>query len=347
MMNIPTISGKAFTVEVIDVDDSLHTSFISKRYNSKGKLHSYSRRIRSEVCMDKECRPLDIILYWNVTGRYLGFELPEGEFLSKTDHIEFKETDYQRLHSLLEDAHSPLGAYSLKELVPDETIEYVDGVTSATNVNVKDYIVDGAVFTTHVLWNLVHGDTNEKIQELTNAELNVDLLTEILSGENEDDVIWGLDNIPGDLEWTDDFKSRLIHLSSNKSYTIAEKAMDVFDTEILSDLSVQSLLFEGFDNGGYLTKRKILKSFEKASALNPEIKRSLIDNLHLYNASLVKNVLELLAVHRPESSDDEVAIASLMNHHNRFIAKKAFQFFEGSQPGNKKVEKIIKKYKSR
>jgi hypothetical protein len=52
----------------------------------------YFRNIATEVCFDNQCRLLDITVFWNITGRYLGFELPDGEFLSKYDHEPFVPT---------------------------------------------------------------------------------------------------------------------------------------------------------------------------------------------------------------------------------------------------------------
>jgi hypothetical protein len=43
-------------------------------------------------------RPLDIILHWSISGRYLGFEMPKGEFLSKTDHDPFSRKEYLQLN---------------------------------------------------------------------------------------------------------------------------------------------------------------------------------------------------------------------------------------------------------
>jgi len=59
--------------------------------SANGYPIAYYKKIFTGVCFDSECRMLDIVLYWNITGRYLGFELPEGEFLSKSDHQAFSE----------------------------------------------------------------------------------------------------------------------------------------------------------------------------------------------------------------------------------------------------------------
>src|SRR5690554_4970202 len=84
---------------------------------------SYFKKIYTGVCFDGECRMLDIVLYWNITGRYLGFELPKGEFLSKFDHEPFTDGEYERLHELLADLLSPLSMYTFNELAPKPVLE--------------------------------------------------------------------------------------------------------------------------------------------------------------------------------------------------------------------------------
>ena len=58
-----------------------------------------------------------MIIYWNITGRYLGFELPVGEFLSKSEHKPFSEEEYERLNDLLADPSLPFGEISFNSLM--------------------------------------------------------------------------------------------------------------------------------------------------------------------------------------------------------------------------------------
>src|SRR3546814_5039171 len=59
---------------------------------------AYYRKINTDVCFDGKCRMLKVSLYWNVTGRFLGIELPPGEFLSKSDHEPFTLSEYYRMN---------------------------------------------------------------------------------------------------------------------------------------------------------------------------------------------------------------------------------------------------------
>src|SRR3546814_14154735 len=99
---------------------------------------------------------LKVSLYWNVTGRFLGIELPPGEFLSKSDHEPFTLSEYYRMHRLLDDPMSPLAAYSFKKLVPssgglfqgselnDGLSLEVDAVTAAPSPSLEAYVFQAA-----------------------------------------------------------------------------------------------------------------------------------------------------------------------------------------------------------
>ena len=145
---------QAFT---FDFDDELLDDTLFQTMSKEGFPLSYHRRLKTSVCFDDKCRLLDVAIYWNITGRYLGFELPEKEYLSKTDHEPFTAGEYERLNALLADEQSPLGNMSYEELVPRPyfTVKGIDGVTSATAKNVLDYIVKGAAYTTYKMWHFI------------------------------------------------------------------------------------------------------------------------------------------------------------------------------------------------
>ena len=111
----------------------------------------YFRNIHTGVCFDNKCRELDIIIYWNITGRYLGFELPEGEYLSKHEHEPFTEHEYKRLNELLTDYSLPLGGISFEKLlkVSESETGLVDGISGATPTEVANIVVKGAAYTTY------------------------------------------------------------------------------------------------------------------------------------------------------------------------------------------------------
>ena len=140
---------------VVTLKDSVTNETVFLRKTKDNIPLHYFKKVIGEVCDDEECRLLDILVYWNITGRYLGFELPKGEFLSKHDHEPFSESEYQRLHTLLADSSIPLDAVSFEKLVeqPNNEEGTVDAVSGATSKSVAEMVVKGAAYTTYKLWN--------------------------------------------------------------------------------------------------------------------------------------------------------------------------------------------------
>ena len=155
----PTISNpfKETQSEILTFKDSLSAELLFLHRSDKQIPLYYTKNIKSEVCFDKECRLLDIYIYWNITGRYLGFETPKGEFLSKYDHEPFTEVEYLQLNELLANPSLPFGNISFDELVTikDSKEGEIDGVSGATNPNIEKMVVKGAAYTTYKLWNII------------------------------------------------------------------------------------------------------------------------------------------------------------------------------------------------
>jgi hypothetical protein len=333
--------------EIVDFKDTIpnDTLFILK--NENGLVHSYFRNVVTGVCIDGECRMLDITVYWAVTGRYLGFDIPAGEFLSKTEHVPFKKKDYDHLHKLLADPYSGLANYRIEELVPFVNEEGVDGVTAATIAGVQDYIVEDAVYTTYTLWHIVHGDTKNQLRAYTAQHLDANLLMKILNSPNNSDLIWGLESIPPGFVWTDTLQNKLFGLIGSSELIVANKAVESILPELLENEQAQLKLYFQFEQADYFVQRKLLKKLEEAPFLSPVIELKLAEKLPSLNGSMIKSVLDLFTVQQINNEKSEAIIAGLLSHENNFIARKAFQFLENHPTDNKKTEKLLRKYESR
>ncbi len=343
--NDPTFESEKFKKIHLQIKDTIGGSPLILRLSESGYPHSYSRRIKSAVCMEEECRPVDIILFWSFTGRYLGFEIPDGEFLSKTDHVKFEPEDYYRLHQLLENPFSALKEYEAHELVPEYEDE-VDGVTSATIPGVTGYIVEDAVYTTYTIWHLVYGSIQNEIRKETEARISDGLIMKALESSYEEDISWGLDILQKQGLSKDILMDQVIKLTQHEQFYVSEQAIETLGIDYLNDESNQMKLYSGFEDAPFLVKRKNLGKLAHLQKLNLEIEKTLSEDLNAYSGSLIKDVLELFLKHSPQLPETELRIAKLMDHRNKFIARKAYQYFDGKASDNKKVNRMIKKYKS-
>ena len=62
--------------------------------------------IYTPVCIDNICKPIQIEIYLNLLGEYVGFALDKDQPLTKFDHEEFEPDDYEKFHKLLKRNHS-------------------------------------------------------------------------------------------------------------------------------------------------------------------------------------------------------------------------------------------------
>lgn len=330
--------------------DSIANDTLFQVLSKEGYPVSYFRKIRTSVCFDNKCRLLKCVLYWNITGRYLGFELPKGEFLSKAEHKPFTLAEYERLGNLLADQQSPLGMLSYDELAPQvkPTVSAdgeVDGISSATAKNVLEYVVEGAAYTTYKMWHVVYGPTQEDIIRLTRNSLTADLILKILESPDLNDRIWALNQVRGGVKMTSGLREKLFSLINDANYNMAERAISAFNGADLASDAIQLSLLEKFDVSGYAIKKLIIGKFIEVPFLGARAKKKLVSDLQLMTGELVSNVLETFAKHKITDTETCRAISVLLVNPNTFISQKAFRYLEQVDIKDAVVQKRLDEYR--
>jgi hypothetical protein len=344
----PAISGKILKVipHYINFSDTISNDTLYAHLGENDIPLKYSRKIICGVCIDGKCRLVNIEIFWNITGRYLGYELPKGEFLSKTEHVKFNAVEYNSLHLLLADPFSPLANYSLDELVPemDSSINKVDAVSSATIAAVLDYIVEDAVYTTYTLWHIVYGTTKREIEKITSETITSEIALKLLDSSKLEDQAWTLNHIAKRIEISPDLQRKLLDFISGDDIYLASRSLNALKPKALT-YEIQRELSNIFDNVSFLQKRLILQKLKEAPKLHPEIATHFSMKLRTLNSTLTKNLLELFNVHNIKSDEVMVEVAKLLSNKNRFIAKQAFLFLDEIEVLKKQTSRRIEKYK--
>ncbi len=347
--NTPEIINGAVKIipHAIDIQDTIPNDTIFEFTDKNNQQLYYSRKISTGVCIDGECRLVSIVLYWTVTGRYLGFKLPPGEFLSRTKHKPFHPQDYDRLHVLLSDPLSPLSQYSIEELVPhtDSTQTGVDAVSTATIAAVLDYIVEGAVYTTYTLWHIVYGPTKRKIEKLTAQQLTPELTMKLLNSKNIDDQVWAMEHMHDKFAINKEICNILMANISGNDLYLAERSLNALSPEILKNDSIQKQLGILFSTGGFLKQRLILERLKDAPSLSPALLHQLLAQLEKANGVIVKLTTELFSSKKIEDKTVTEHVLQLLNNDNRYISYQACKYLETLSNMDKKNDKKLKKYK--
>ena len=309
----------------------------------------YFRKIQADICFDGKCRPLDIVLFWNITGRYLGFELPAGEYLSKSDHEPFVRGEYEHLHQILADSRSALGGLTYNQIVvkPTGLRADLDGVTSATSTAVLDHIVKGAAYTTYKLWHIIYGSTHREVQRLTAEALSAGMVMKILESPDVSDRTWALQHTNGSVDLTPALFHKIVGMVSNENYSLTERALHAIDPSELKSDAMQLLLLNKFKESDYAIKKLIVDKLKDAPYLGKAVRESLANEVLTFKPDILTRVLNAFARHKVSDLSTSRAIAGLLKSENAFIAKKAYDFLMDLDPGDEQVKSLIRDYKNR
>jgi hypothetical protein len=329
--------------------DSISGDFIQQVKTLDGTPLYFSRDVMTSVCFDDKCRPLDLTIYWNLTGRYLGFRLPEEEFLSRYDHEPFTTEDYIRLNSLLADPHLPFRNVSFEELIQPAEIDAarVDGVSGATAKSLSAYVVEGAAYTTYTMWNIVYGATQSLVKEITEKQLTPALLARILQSPSGEDQIWGLRKINGSKKMETNVADALLKIIGSEDYFPAYTAVEALQPVHLTSENLQIQLFSKYATVNYSLRKPIMDKLKEAPEISPEVinkSRELLEDL---NGEQLGQILELYVRHAVYDRATTQSVIELLKKDNRFIAGKAYQYLSALPGKDDAVVQALKEYRSR
>ena len=308
----------------------------------------YYKNVKGEVCFDDECRLLDIVVYWNITGRYLGFELPKEEFLSKYDHEPFSEKEYQRLHTLLADSSIPLDAVSFEKLVeqPKNDEGVVDAVSGATSKSVADMVVKGAAYTTYKLWNIVNGPTMDIVSKLTEKHLTPTLIYRILQSPDISDRLWALNRMDALNVLTPQLEDTLLEIISSDDFYLSYSAINAINVIHLKSVELQQGLFANYPKANHSIQTALLKKLIEAPFLSSEIIQDSRVLLPQLNGQQLNDLLQLYTKHKVHDTKTYSEVTKILKNQNKYISKKAYSFLINIQTDDEFIVERLKAYKN-
>ena len=332
---------------VVTIKDSVTNETVFLRKIKDNILLDYYKKVKGEVCYDDECRLLDIVVYWNITGRYLGFELPKGEFLSKYNHEPFSESEYQRLHTLLADSSIPLDAVSFEKLLEQPRNEEgtVDAVSGATSKSVAGMVVKGAAYTTYKLWNIVNGPTMDFVSELTEKQLTPTLIHRILQSSDNNDKLWALNRIDTTTELTLDLEASLLEIISSDDFYLAYSSIHAIDPAHLNASDLQERLFSIYANVNHSIQKELLKKLMQSPFLSSEVVGAPRDLLIQLNGQQLDDLLKLYTKQGVNDLETFKSVSKILENENKYISEKAYKFLIKIQTDDEFIMGSLKVYK--
>jgi hypothetical protein len=315
-----------------DLSTALINDTVYQVKSSDGIPLYYYSLLNTGVCFDNKCRPLSINIYWNITGRYLGFELPDEEFLSKTDHEPFTNAEYLQLDSLLANPFLPLGKYDFYDLV-DASYSgdpEVDGTSGATSQEVKDYLVPGAAYTTHKLWNEIYGPTQVAVIAATEKELIPSLFYKILESPISADRILAAERTAMLGELSDSTVDTLVNFIQEEDYSESYIALKSITPFQLRSEYLQTSLFELIGNVEYSIENQIYEKLKEAKTLSGSITALSVSQLNFFSDMQLVNILKLLKHHNIISQELNRDLRQIAESKNPYVKSQISKFPEST-----------------
>lgn len=123
--------------------------------------------------MLKVCFPVQITMFWDCSGSFLGFYIPRNRPLTKSGHKEFGQFEYFQLYTLLNNPNSKLGKLDKKDLVKHNYVskDAPDAISGETIHISNEIMVSGAAFTCYTLWNKVDSTRQFITGKLVDSEV--------------------------------------------------------------------------------------------------------------------------------------------------------------------------------
>lgn len=273
--------------------------------DTDGLPEAYTSYVTTPVCDDTLCALMHIRLYWNLLGNYIGFDTVSGLPLTKNDHIEFLDEDYKKLHRLLLDDHSIIKRKEKKDLF-DEDIkrvsEVVDAVTGATAKEIKEVVVDGALYSSYTLYHIVHGGLSDSIRSDAERRYSASLQNKLLASDHADYQLFALKKL--DKKDFVNHRDRIIELIHwtvplNRLYLMKKMPETMWQ-----DQEVQEEVSGFFGDLEVNSKSYFLKKLESMDQMSPKAILNLVKQMELMSQNQLKIFMRIL--NNDNLSDDVV-----------------------------------------
>jgi hypothetical protein len=298
--------------------------------------------------MDSLCRLVDITLFWEITGKYLGFKLPSGTELTKKKHVTFTGMDYSRLNEILSDSASQLGFYTPAEIHPAQPVKVkTDGISGATIPDLGPWIVPEAAYTSYTLWHLAYGSTPDSIVAFTKKHfITNDLLNKLLESNDAFSQMKGLQWIGLSSQSCNQFIEPALNILHNGKFNASGLAMKFLSSCNLGDEKMQKEIIQLLDNEDFRIKNSAIEYFKSSEKLSQSVAKEMIKKTESENYYLVNVILSLIEKKYQPDFEDQVQLSALLNSHSGSVANRVYIFLLNLPSKSPGLAKQLNRFKN-
>jgi hypothetical protein len=333
---------------LINFNDTIPNDSLTIYYTGINEPVAFSRDIHTAVCMDSLCRLVDITLFWEITGRYLGFKLPPGTELTKKKHLPFTEMDYNRLNEILCDSASQLGFYTPAEIHPAQPVKVkTDGISGATIPDLGPWIVPEAAYTSYTLWHLTYGSTPDSIVSYTKKHfISNSLLFKLLESKDAFSQLKGLQWIDQSNESCSQFIEPALKILHNGKFNSSGLALKFLKKCNLDEEKMQKEVIQLLDNEDFRIKNSAIEYFRSSAKLYQSVAKEMIKKTGSENYYLVNVILSLIEKKYQPDFEDQVQLSALLNSHSGSVANRVYIFLLNLPSKSPGLAKQLSRFKN-
>ncbi|WP_439484219.1 hypothetical protein [Cyclobacterium plantarum] len=328
-------------IEEVETDSIRYELFVLE--DAEGKDMQYMAEIFTPVCHTDKCYPVYINFYWDLLGNFQHFEMPEGEILTKLDHIPFEEKDYDKLEAILSNKNSILGDYSISDLVVSTTTAEtngVDAVTGATSKTIQNEVISGAVYSCYTLWQLAHGSLSERTKTHTLNHYTDETLVRFLESGHHPYQYWALDKIQEmGAENDPRFARPLLEIIRGNNIFLATHLLEELPVEMFQDQERQVWFWETYEQSPYRLQMHILDKMSHLR-LNSECQSQLLGQLERSNPAQRKKLFTVLGTQQNLGKEQQEMILAYLD--KGLWEKELLSLLQIQKKPQKSVKKALK-----
>lgn len=295
-----------------------------------GFPQEYRLFLKTGVCLDGKCKMLEATLKWDALGRFSRLEHVEDAPFTKGNHKPFSAEDDERLDQILRDRHSIIGTHPLNFFLtkPARQSTDVDGITAATPLAAKEAVVEGAAYTSWVLWRWCNGEVVNQLYSQTLSMADDDYLLHCLNSTDRRFVRFALDRLLEDGLEDPRQQTAIFKILENGGQANCDRALKLLlESSPDSDEVLKKLIGLVGKNGG--SSQLILAYLKEQPDLDLEIWVCLADQLkHIPGYRDLDGALAVLTEHANGSPEVRSLVAQLLESEDRFVVRRAAIFLE-------------------
>lgn len=288
------------TFETIEVGELLEDGFVEplvvELQSENGNPLFYESSIRTTVCDDEICEIMSIRLFWDLAGSYIGYDTLAGHPLTKFDHEPFTPKDYKRLHELLQNEGSILKFKEKNELIDKKEVrasDVVDGTTGATAKEIKEEVVEGALYSSYTLWHLAYnGSIKNQIQNQTKLLLDEKMKSEFFRSNRSGYQLLAVQNMtPEDFE---SFQHQWLEILKNGIPLVRKQLMNQIPEVIWDNQGMQESICSMISDFDVNSRTLLMNKLIKLKIVYPQSLEMISKNFNQLNKKQLIDYLTML-----------------------------------------------------